>query len=133
MKACWFVVSPFYLSLVLVNILLQEIPGIEPIRVALLSIRWEPGFLLLSAGLLLLVSLMPDGYLSIVTVRLKSTDAFKGKAGGQQKKGLRSSLIVLQFIIACVMISVTWIIYRQFQFLQAADLGFDKTISSASS
>jgi hypothetical protein len=32
----------------------------------------------------------------------------------------------MQFVIACIMISSTFIIYRQFKYLQNADTGIDK-------
>ncbi|HTE09965.1 MAG TPA: FtsX-like permease family protein, partial [Chitinophagaceae bacterium] len=116
----------FFISLLLVNILLHSVQAFEPFRVALLSVLWQPGFLLVAGGLLLLVSLMAGGYPSWVMVRFRLTESLKGKASMKQKSGLRSSLIVMQFVIACVMISATWIIYRQFQYLQNADLGINQ-------
>ncbi|MEP6727901.1 MAG: FtsX-like permease family protein, partial [Bacteroidota bacterium] len=116
----------FCISLLLVNILLQSVQVFGPIQDALLPLLWQPGFLLLASCLLLLVSLMSGGYPSLVMVRFKLTASLKGKASLKQKSSLRSSLIVMQFVIACVMISTTWVIYRQFQYLQNADLGFNK-------
>jgi ABC-type antimicrobial peptide transport system permease subunit len=34
--------------------------------------------------------------------------------------------MVMQFVIACIMISCTFIIYKQFKYLQQADMGLDK-------
>ena len=116
----------FCISLLLVNILLYTVPGFETFRQALSPLLRQPGFLLLAAGLLMLVSLMAGGYPSWVITRFKLTESLKGKASLKQRSGLRSTLIVLQFVIACVMISSTWVIYQQFQYLQNADTGFNR-------
>jgi putative ABC transport system permease protein len=56
----------------------------------------------------------------------KIVETLKGQVGIRRKSPLRSSLIVLQFVIACVMISCTLIVYQQFQYLQNANTGIDK-------
>ncbi len=116
----------FCISLLLLNILLYTVPGFEIVRPALSPLLRQPAFLLLAAGLLLLVSLMAGGYPSWVMIQFKLTESLKGKATLKQRNGLRSTLIVMQFVIACVMTSSTLVIYRQFQYLQNADTGFNK-------
>ena len=116
----------FSISLSLVNILLHSVQAFEPLRAALTPLLWQPGFLLLAACLLFMVSLLAGGYPSWIMTRFKVTETLKGKVSMKTKSGLRGSLMVVQFVIACVMISATWIIYRQFQYLQNADLGINK-------
>ena len=58
--------------------------------------------------------------------KLKVVETLKGKISLKRKSIARSSLIVMQFVIACIMISSTLIIYSQFKFLQNADLGVNK-------
>ena len=87
---------------------------------------WEPGFVLLALCLLLLVSFIAGGYPSWVMIRFKAVETLKGKVSLKHKSVLRSSLIVMQFVIACIMISCTFVVYRQFQYLQNADLGISK-------
>ena len=116
----------FFCSLLLVNVLLQSINGFEQIRISLLTEMWKPGFILLALTLLLFVSLVAGGYPSWMMIRFKLVESLKGKISMNRKSGLRSSLIVIQFVIACIMISCTYIIYQQYQYLQNADLGINK-------
>jgi putative ABC transport system permease protein len=116
----------FLISLFIVNILLHSISGLQILRLSLLTVIWKPGFMLLALTLLLFVSLMAGGYPSWLMIRFKAVDSLKGKISMKRKSGIRSSLIVIQFVIACIMISCTYIIYQQYQYLQNADTGIDK-------
>lgn len=116
----------FLLSLFLVNIFLHSINGIEQITASLLPLLWQPGFVGLALALLLLVSLIAGGYPSWLMAGFNVVDTLKGKLDLKRKSILRSALIVMQFVIACIMISCTFIIYRQFRYLQDADLGINK-------
>ena len=116
----------FILSLVLINVLVHNINGIDLLNIPFTELFLRPGFLCLALTLLLLVSLVAGGYPSWVMSRFNAVDTLKGKLTLKRKSGLRSSLIVVQFVIACVMISYTFIVYRQFTHLQEADLGIDK-------
>jgi len=119
-------VVSFGISLVLVNVLLHSTPGLQQMRVPMEEILWQPPFIGLLVGMLLFVSLMAGGYPALVMIRFKAVETLKGKVSMSRKSALRSSLIVLQFVIACVMISCTFIMYRQYQFLTHADLGIGK-------
>jgi putative ABC transport system permease protein len=116
----------FLLSLLLINVLMNSIDGLEKVRLALSGVLWQSGFILLAIGMLLAVSLLAGGYPSLMMTRFNIVDTLKGTLSLKRKSPLRTSLIVLQFVIACVMISCTLIIYQQFQYLQQADTGIDK-------
>jgi putative ABC transport system permease protein len=116
----------FLLSLLLVNVLMDSIDGLEKIRLALSGVLWQPGFMGLALGMLLMVSLLAGGYPSLMMTRFNIVETLKGKLSMKRKSPLRTSLIILQFVIACVMISCTLIIYQQFQYLEHADTGIDK-------
>lgn len=113
----------FLLSLVLVNILVGIMGREVPLGIPLNDILWKPSFLLSAFGLLLLVSVIAGGYPSWLMARLEVVETLKGKVALKKRSVLRSSLIVAQFVIACIMISCTLIIYKQFNYLQHADLG----------
>jgi putative ABC transport system permease protein len=116
----------FILSLALVNILLHSFNGLDNFKISLLPVIGQPGFIFLAIALLLSVSLLAGGYPSWVMIRFRTVETLKGKITLKRKSGLRSSLIVMQFVIACFMISCTFIIYQQFQFLQNANTGIEK-------
>ncbi|HVU97850.1 MAG TPA: FtsX-like permease family protein [Puia sp.] len=119
-------VLSFALSLVLLNILLHSFPAFQVLRISLADFAWRPGFIGLMAGLLLFVSLMAGGYPALVMIRFKVVETLKGNVKIHRRSPLRRSLIVLQFVIACVTISCTFILYRQYRFLAHADLGMAK-------
>ena len=116
----------FIASLLLVHYLLYSISGFEPLKISVQSVIWRPVFLLLAFALLFFVSLVAGGYPSWLMIRLRVVETLKGKISLKRNSVLRSSLIVMQFVIACIMISSTFIIYRQFKYLQNADTGIDK-------
>lgn len=116
----------FLISLLLVNILLNSIPAIERMRIALGDILFQPGFLLLALCLLLGVSLLAGGYPALVMTRFRIIETLKGRLSIKRRSPLRSTLIVFQFVIACIMISCTFIAWQQYQHLQNAGTGIDK-------
>jgi putative ABC transport system permease protein len=66
-------------------------------------------------------------YPSLVLARFQTIPALKGNTG---KMGgtvfFRKSLLVFQFVITVFMISASFVIYRQMQYVNHADLGFNK-------
>jgi len=116
----------FLLSIVLVNVLISVFASNGLISIPLSTMMWQPAFLALTVGLLLFVSLIAGGYPSLVMTKFRVVETLKGKVSLKKKSVLRNSLIVMQFVIACLMISCTFIVYSQFKHLQEADLGFNK-------
>jgi putative ABC transport system permease protein len=115
----------FVISLLLVNILIGILKQQVPLNMPLHEMLWKPSYLLSGVGLLLLVSFIAGGYPSLLMTRFRVVETLKGKVALKKKSLVRSSLIVAQFVIACIMISCTLIIYKQFKFLQNADLGLN--------
>lgn len=116
----------FLISLLLVNILVGILKQQVLLNMPLQEMLWIPSYLLMGVGLLLLVSLIAGGYPSWLMTRFQVVETLKGKVALKKKSLVRSSLIVAQFVIACIMISCTLIVYKQFTFLQNADLGINK-------
>jgi ABC-type antimicrobial peptide transport system permease subunit len=116
----------FLVSLFLVNYLLHSIGGFEPLKISLQAVIWQPAFILLALSLLFFVSFVAGGYPSWLMIRLRVVETLKGKLSLKRNSVVRRSLIVMQFVIACIMISCTYIIYQQFKYLQKADTGVDK-------
>jgi putative ABC transport system permease protein len=116
----------FLLSLLLINLLFRLLVPIQQMNIPVTKILLKPDFMVLSVGLLLFVSLIAGGYPSWLMARFKVVETLKGKLSLQRKSRLRNSLIVAQFTVACIMIISTAVIYRQFQYLQTADLGIKK-------
>ncbi|HEX3767870.1 MAG TPA: ABC transporter permease, partial [Puia sp.] len=82
------------------------------------------GFMLLFS---VTVGMISGIYPSLILSRFQTIPALKGETG---KMGgtvfFRKSLLVLQFVITVFMISASFIIYSQLQFVNHANLGFNK-------
>ena len=71
----------------------------------------------------LLSGMVPVLYLS----RMTSMESLRGQTAGNRKIGMaRYSLVVLQFVIAIVLISGTFLIQKQIRFMENHDPQFDK-------
>lgn len=82
------------------------------------------GFLFLFT---LVIALLSGSYPSLFLSRFKLIPSLKGQLGNMQTSNiLRKSLVVFQFVITVCLISGSYVIYRQMQFVSQKDLGFNK-------
>ncbi|ULQ51805.1 ABC transporter permease [Flavihumibacter fluvii] len=116
----------FLVSLLLIKLGSHYFTSLQEMNININEILLQPVFIALSLGLLLFVSLIAGGYPSWLMAKFKVVETLKGKVSLQRKSILRNGLIVAQFSVACIMITCTVVIYRQFQYLQSADLGINK-------
>jgi ABC-type antimicrobial peptide transport system permease subunit len=116
----------FIISLGLVYVIIHPSNTMFKLNAQFSSIIQQPDFLLLAVALLFFVSLIAGGYPSWLMAKFRVVETLKGKVSLKGKSVLRNSLVVAQFVIACIMISCTYIVYQQFQYMRQADLGIDK-------
>ncbi len=82
------------------------------------------GFVIVFA---LLAGLISGSYPALFLSRFKMIPSLKGQLGNMQTSALlRKSLVVFQFVIAVFLISGSFIIYKQMQYVNNKDLGFNK-------
>jgi putative ABC transport system permease protein len=75
----------------------------------------------------LLSGLISGSYPALFLSRFKMIPSLKGQLGNMQTSALlRKSLVVFQFVIAVFLISGSFIIYKQMQYVNSKDLGFNK-------
>jgi putative ABC transport system permease protein len=86
----------------------------------------DPGLIMASVGLLLLVSVLAGGYPAWFVIRFRSVNALKGAWGHPGKQGLRQALVVFQLSIAMILLSGSMLILKQLDFLQNRRLGFNR-------
>jgi putative ABC transport system permease protein len=91
-----------------------------------LSSLLEPRVALSIAGAMLLVSLLAGGYPGWLVSRFHVVEVLKGKISMRRNSLLRSGLITFQFVMAGSLICSTIVIFRQFQHLRTASLGFEQ-------
>ncbi|WP_339925262.1 ABC transporter permease [uncultured Cyclobacterium sp.] len=75
-----------------------------------------------------LTGVLCGSYPALFLSRLKMIPSLKGQMGSLSRSiFLRKSLVVVQFVITVCLISGSYIIYKQMQFVSQKELGFDKT------
>jgi putative ABC transport system permease protein len=87
---------------------------------------FQPATILLIIAGVFLVSLISGGYPAVLMSRLNIVNVLKGQPSLKKPGFFRNTLIVFQFTTACLLICCTMVIYKQFQFMRTAPLGFAK-------
>jgi putative ABC transport system permease protein len=79
------------------------------------------------AAFTVLTGMLSGSYPALFLSRFKMIPSLKGQLGNMQANILfRKCLVVFQFIIAVCLISSSYVIYKQMQFVSNKDLGFNK-------
>lgn len=113
------------LALTIIDFMLpwfNEFAGIETSRV--LS-NWK---LLTGVGIgSIMLGLVAGSYPAFVLSKFKPTRVLKGKfTSSKEGIWLRKGLVVLQFTVSVILIAGTLVMYKQLNFLEEKDLGFEK-------
>ena len=75
---------------------------------------------------LVIISLVAGGYPALVISKYNTASVLKGKVSLKKPGFFRNTLIVLQFGMACLLMTCTLIAYNQFDFMVSMPLGFNK-------
>lgn len=109
----------FYLTLPLLNELTN--------KTLLFNQVVDQPLILLSIGLLIIVTLLAGGYPSYFVTKFNSVSSLKGEgATGIGSQWLRKTLVVFQLAIAAMLLSGSLLIMKQLRFLENQPLGFQK-------
>ena len=91
------------------------------------SVFAEPTFVASLVVFIMLVSLLAGSYPALYLARFSPIEVLKGKVRmGRRKYGIRNALVVFQFFISITLMIATFVVYRQLQFIQSRNTGFNK-------
>lgn len=82
--------------------------------------------LLVLVGFACIIGLVSGSYPAFFLSKLKPVAAIKGIAKGAQKSWMRKGLVVFQFTLSIMLIIASITAYRQLQFIQTKNLGFNQ-------
>lgn len=115
------------LAIVLVLLLLGKfnlLSGIEVTASSLLSIKFIAGI----AGILIVTTLLAGIYPAVYLSALKPVQALREQNSPKRGSGLlRKILVVFQFSLAVLLITGAIVATKQLNYMQSAELGFDKS------
>ena len=118
------------ISLILAQIVLTIIlPQFNVLSGKLLTIKALYNFYYLTGILLLvfIVGLLAGSYPAFYLTSFRPVEVLRGRIkAGMKSKGIRQVLVIFQFTMSIGLIICTLLIYKQLQYLQNKDFGFDK-------
>lgn len=85
----------------------------------------SPSFFIMAIILAVLVGLISGGYPAFYLAKQKPAEVLKGKTKISTKQMVRQSLVVIQFAISVFLIVSSLIVFRQLDFIQNKNLGFN--------
>jgi putative ABC transport system permease protein len=92
-----------------------------------LEIFANPLILLGYLGFMILIGMMAGSYPAFYLTSFSPVAVLKGKIrSGVKRSGFRNGLVVFQFIVSISLIISSMVVYKQLNFMQEKDLGFDK-------
>lgn len=118
------VLTSIILARGLVDLTLPYFSTITGTELALTELHFSFSVLLLSFTLL--VGFFASVYPATKLARMNAVASLKGITRGRGGKTLREGLVVTQFFLSFLLLMGTVVIYRQLQFMQTKELGFDK-------
>ncbi|MFA0961138.1 ABC transporter permease [Roseivirga sp. BDSF3-8] len=87
----------------------------------------SPGFWLMQAGLWILVTVITGIYPAMILSGFNPVEILKGHSSDMKKNDLlRKALVVIQFSISIILIIGTFVILRQYNFIQEQNIGINK-------
>ena len=132
LRAQFLIESVLYtlISLIIAQVVLTLIlPQFNVLSGKLLTIKSLYNFYYLTAIILLvfIIGILAGSYPAFYLTSFKPVEVLRGRIkAGMKSKGIRRTLVIFQFTMSIGLIICTLLIYKQLQYMQNKDLGFDK-------
>lgn len=108
----------FFISIPYFNQISGKVYGLENL--------FTPQVLLIILILTVIISLLAGAYPAFFMSSFKPLQALKNRFAGGSSKGVRSGLVVFQFVISATLIICTLVVSQQMHFIQNKDIGYDR-------
>ncbi len=96
-------------------------------KILLFSTILSPAILGAIAAIFIVVAVLAGSYPAFYLTSFNPVDVLKGNVrSGMKSKGIRSSLVIIQFSISIAFIICTMVVYNQLRFLQEKEIGLDR-------
>lgn len=87
----------------------------------------QPSFVVAAVILLIIVGFLAGSYPAFYLTSFSAVEVLKGKIrSGMKSKGVRSTLVVVQFALSTFLIIATVVVFKQLTFMQDKNLGLDQ-------
>ncbi len=113
--------------LVAVGLIYFALPQFNIITGKALSLDWNINLILTALAITLATGLISGSYPAFFLSGMKPVEVLKGKLRNTQKASLaRKGLVTFQFVVSVLLIVSVTVIYKQVDFIQSKNLGYDK-------
>jgi putative ABC transport system permease protein len=125
-ESLWYSLAAMILAVLIAYLLLPSFNLLSGKELSLSAI-FSPLFLTAIIILTLFVGMLAGSYPAFYLTAFSAITVLRGKMRtGIKSKGVRSTLVVVQFAISIFLIMATAVVYQQLSFLQTRNLGMDR-------
>ena len=122
----FFTLIAVILGLALTELFLEQFNELSGKEISSMGL-FQPSIIAIEIGILLFLGLLAGAYPAFVFSSLKPVTVLSGNKGEQGSVGFfRKTLILLQFLFSIFMISGTFLIGDQMDYIKSINLGFDR-------
>lgn len=126
LEACLLTLVALILGLALTEFFLEDFNQVSGKSIKAVDV-FTPGIMLIELFIFVFIAVLSGAYPAFVLSNLKPTTVLKGTQQKEGKVGLfRKSLIGFQFLFSIFMISGSFLVGDQLEFIRSKNLGFDK-------
>ena len=103
------------------------LPKFNEITEKQLTLNFDPTFISVLLGIVLLTGLAAGSYPALYLSKFNPAVVLKGKLTGFVGEAwARKGLVMFQFTLSIILIVSVWVVYKQINFIQTRNLGYDK-------